>query len=85
MVGWPAVMRRTRPNCKPSTLFGTAWLAFGVAGAVGPIAMGRAHDATGSYEVVLVYMAVGTLAIAALILSLPPYDQRARAETVEPS
>ena len=55
-----------------STLFGTAWLAFGLAGAVGPIAMGRAHDATGSYEVVLVYMAVGTLAIAALILSLPP-------------
>ena len=58
-----------------STLFGSAWMAFGLAGAVGPIAMGRAHDGTGSYEVVLVYMAAGTLAIAALILSLPPYDR----------
>jgi MFS family permease len=67
-----------------STLFGTAWLAFGLAGAVGPIAMGRAHDATGSYEAVLVYMAMGTLAIAALILTLPPCDRRARAESAEP-
>jgi len=62
-----------------------AWLSFGLAGAVGPIAMGRAHDATGSYGVVLVYMAVGTLAIAALVLSLPRYDGRARAETAERS
>jgi cyanate permease len=68
-----------------STLFGTAWMAFGLAGAVGPMAMGRAHDATGSYEVVLVSMAVGTLAIAALILSLPPYDRHLRAEIAEPS
>jgi cyanate permease len=67
-----------------STLFGTAWLAFGLAGAVGPIAMGRAHDATGSYEAVLVYMAMGTLAIAALILTLPTCDRRARAESAEP-
>lgn len=67
-----------------STLFGIAWMAFGLAGAVGPIAMGRAHDATGSYRVVLVYMAFGTLAIAALVLSLPSWDRRARAETVEP-
>jgi MFS family permease len=60
-----------------STLFGTAWMAFGLAGAVGPIAMGRAHDATGSYEVVLVYMAAGTLAIAGLLLSLPRCDRAA--------
>ena len=39
--------------------------------------MGRAHDLTGSCEFVLVYMAVGTLAIAALILTLPSYDRRA--------
>ena len=63
-----------------STLYGTVWLAFGLAGAVGPIAMGRAHDSTGSYEVVLSYMAAGTFAIAALILSLPPYDRRGRLE-----
>jgi MFS family permease len=57
-----------------STLFGTAWMAFGLAGAVGPIAMGRAYDATGSYDVVLLWMAAGTLAIAALMLSLPSYS-----------
>jgi MFS family permease len=66
-----------------STLFGTAWLAFGLAGAVGPIAMGRAHDATGSYEVVLVCMAAGTLAIAALILTLPAEDRHRPAKIAE--
>jgi len=67
-----------------STLFGIAWLAFGLAGAVGPIALGRAHDATGSCEVVLVSMAVGTLAIAALLLSLPSCHRRAGAESADP-
>ena len=68
-----------------STLFGTAWMAFGVGGAVGSIAMGRAHDVTGSYHAALVYMAVGTLSIAGLMLSLPGYERRRRAEVVEPS
>ncbi len=56
-----------------STLFGIAWMAFGLAGAVGPIALGRAYDATGSYDVVLVWMAAVTLGMAALMLSLPSY------------
>jgi MFS family permease len=68
-----------------STLFGTVWMAFGLAGAVGPIAMGRAHDASGSYEVVLVAMAAGTLVIAALMLSLPAYDRHARPFVAQPS
>jgi hypothetical protein len=54
------------------TLFPIAWMAFGLAGAVGPIAMARAHDATGSYEVVLLSMGIGTLATATLFLTLPP-------------
>ena len=32
-----------------SSLMGLAWMAFGLAGAAGPILMGRAYDATGSY------------------------------------
>ncbi len=68
-----------------STLFGTVWMAFGLAGAVGPIAMGRAHDASGSYEVVLVAMAAGTLVIAALMLSLPAYDRQASPFLAQPS
>jgi MFS family permease len=67
-----------------STLFGTAWMAFGLAGAVGPIAMGRAYDATGSYDVVLVWMAAVTLGIAALMLSLPSYERAARKPIAEP-
>lgn len=56
-----------------SSLMGLAWMAFGLAGAVGPILMGRAYDATGSYDVVLASAAATTLGIGALILSLPPY------------
>ena len=58
-----------------SSLMGLAWMAFGLAGAVGPILMGRAYDATGSYEVVLVSAAVGALGISALVLSLPSYTR----------
>jgi MFS family permease len=58
------------------TLTGVVWMAFGVAGAVGPVLMGRAFDATGSYEHVLIAMAVGVLAAAALMLTLPSYQPR---------
>lgn len=54
-----------------STLYGLAWTALGCAGVVGPVLMGRAFDATGSYETVLVHFALGTLGVAALMLTLP--------------
>ena len=57
-----------------STLYGFTWVATGVAGAVGPVLMGRAFDATGSYEALLVRISVATLAVAALMLLMPPYD-----------
>ena len=37
-----------------STLYGLNWTAWGIAGVIGPVAMGRAFDATGSYAPVLV-------------------------------
>src|SRR5689334_23705269 len=37
-----------------STLYGFSWMALGFSGIVGPILMGRAFDATGSYETVLI-------------------------------
>lgn len=40
----------------------------------GPILMARAFDATGSYEAVLVRLAVGILGISTLLLALPAYD-----------
>ena len=53
-------------------------MAIGIASAIGPVVMGRAYDATGSYAVVLSEMAVVTLIAAALILTLPV---QARAQT----
>jgi MFS family permease len=57
-----------------SVLYGFTWTFYAVAGAVGPILMGKAFDMTGSYEALLVRLALGTLAVAALMLFLPRYS-----------
>jgi len=62
-----------------STLYGLTWTAYAIAGAIGPVLMGRAFDATGSYESLLGQLAVGTLAVAALVLWLPRYGQNLNA------
>jgi cyanate permease len=54
-----------------STLYGFTWTAYAIAGAVGPVIMGRAFDATGSYRALLVQLAAVTLVVAALLLLLP--------------
>jgi predicted MFS family arabinose efflux permease len=56
-----------------STFYGLSWTAYAIAGAVGPIIMGRAFDATGSYSALLVQLGVATLAAASLLLFLPRY------------
>jgi predicted MFS family arabinose efflux permease len=58
-----------------ATLYGLNWTAWGVAGAVGPILMGRAFDASGSYDSIVVGFAAVTLAAATLVLALP-VDQK---------
>jgi MFS family permease len=67
-----------------STLFGIAYGSSAVAGAVGPILLGRAFDLSGSYEALLTRLAFFTLAVAALMLTLPRYDRRAPAANVPP-
>ena len=57
-----------------STLYGLNWTAWGLAGAAGPMLMGRTFDTTGSYAVVLVGFGAATLAAAALTLTLPAVD-----------
>jgi MFS family permease len=59
-----------------SSLYGFTWTAYALAGAVGPILMGRVFDTTGSYEAVLVKLAFGTFAVAMLMLCLPAYHDR---------
>ena len=59
-----------------STLYGLHWTAWGIAGAVGPVVMGRAFDTTGSYTAVLLSFAAGTFGVAMLFRALPPYEHR---------
>jgi predicted MFS family arabinose efflux permease len=56
-----------------SVLYGLTWTFYAVAGAIGPVLMGKAFDATGSYETLLAQLALVTLAVAALMLFLPRY------------
>ena len=58
-------------------LYGLNWTAFGLSSALGPVLMGRAFDATRSYDGVLSMIAVGVVISAALMLTLPVY-QRSR-------
>lgn len=57
-----------------STLYGLTWTAYAFAGAVGPWIMGRAFDMTGSYESLLVVLALLVSVVAMLMLLLPSYD-----------
>jgi cyanate permease len=56
-----------------STLYGLVWTVHSTAAAVGPILMGRVFDATGSYEALLVQLALVTAAAATLMLAMPRY------------
>ena len=54
-------------------LYGLTWTAYAIAGAIGPILMGRAFDATGSYRVLLTQLQSARSSIAALMLLMPGY------------
>jgi MFS family permease len=61
-----------------SVLYGLTWTFYAFAGALGPLLMGKAFDVTGSYEALLVRLAIGTLAVGALMLFLPRYGALSR-------
>jgi predicted MFS family arabinose efflux permease len=65
-----------------STLFGFAYSASAIAGALGPFLLGRTFDATGSYETLLPRIALFMLAVSPLMLTLPRYELRTRAQGV---
>jgi len=64
----PYVLARRFGLRSLSTLYGLQWTAWGVAGALGPALMGRAFDSTGTYDGVLVVLALTTLAGGGLLL-----------------
>ncbi|HXE11247.1 MAG TPA: MFS transporter [Bryobacteraceae bacterium] len=66
-----------------STLYGFTWTAYAIAGALGPVIMGKAFDATGSYSRLLVYLGVSTLIAAVLMLFLPRYRISVRHADIE--
>lgn len=57
-----------------STLYGWSWTAYALAGALGPVILGRAFDMTGSYEALLSRLSLLTVGTAALMLTLPSYE-----------
>jgi MFS family permease len=56
-----------------STLYGLTWTFYAAAGAMGPVVLGRAFDATGSYASLLVVLAGALSLAAAMNLLLPKY------------
>ena len=58
-----------------STLYGFTWTVYAVAGAIGPLLMGKAFDVTGSYTLLLVVLACGTFVSGLLYLWLPRYPE----------
>lgn len=61
-----------------STLYGLTWTFYAAAGAIGPVILGRAFDATGSYASLLVLLAAALAVAAATNLLLPRYSDSLR-------
>jgi MFS family permease len=59
-----------------ATLYGFNWTAWGVAGAMGAVLLGREFDATGSYSRTLIEFGVATLTAVALTWTLPALPAR---------
>jgi MFS family permease len=57
-----------------STLYGLTWTFYAAAGAIGPVILGRAFDATGSYSSLLILLAAALGVAAATNLLLPRYS-----------
>jgi MFS family permease len=63
-----------------STLYGITWTFYAIAGAIGPVILGRAFDSTGSYTALLTLLATVMALSGGLFLLLPRY---AKLEQVE--
>jgi MFS family permease len=57
-----------------STLYGLTWTFYAAAGAIGPVILGRAFDATGSYASLLTLLAIALGLAAVTNLALPHYS-----------
>jgi MFS family permease len=64
-----------------STLYGITWTFYAIAGAIGPVILGRAFDSSGSYASVLTLLAFAMALAGALMLLLPAYSRPERARS----
>jgi predicted MFS family arabinose efflux permease len=58
-----------------SVLYGLTWTAYAIAGAIGPLIMGKAFDASGSYQALLIQIALLMTTSAILMLFVPDYSR----------
>jgi predicted MFS family arabinose efflux permease len=68
-----------------TALYGWIWTTMGAGAAIGSVAMGRAFDASGSYERILLGIAAMTMIAGALMLTLPGYQGRVTVSAPLPS
>jgi MFS family permease len=66
-----------------ATLYGITWTFYAIAGALGPVILGRAFDSTGSYTALLTLFAVAMALAGALMLLLPRYSRAASVELAD--
>ena len=59
-----------------STLYGFTWTAYAVAGAVGPVMMGRVFDATGSYQIVWIGSILLSVVACAMCVPINEREER---------
>lgn len=59
-----------------SSLYGLTWTAYAIAGATGPVLMGRVFDLTGAYGPLLTWLATITVISAILALLMPAYPRQ---------
>ncbi len=67
-----------------SMLYGFTWTGYAVAGAIGPVLMGRAFDTTASYQALAVKLSVLTLFASGLMLAMPAYSEYAGRRVAPP-
>jgi nitrate/nitrite transporter NarK len=65
-----------------STLYGLTWTFYAVAGAIGPVILGRAFDSTGSYTSLLTILSFATALAGVLMLLLPRYSRPESVTTI---
>ena len=59
-----------------STLYGLTWTFYAIAGAIGPVILGRAFDVTGSYASLLTFLAAALGITALTNFLLPNYPEQ---------